>query len=109
MNLLLVKQLGGVLMTSISMVHVKKVAKLSRIRMSDEQAQNFTKELDNLIGVLDKLHEINTDNVQPLVSVSDGQTPLREDVVTDGNKIKDVVLNSPDTKYDYFVVPKVVE
>lgn len=88
---------------------VAKVASLARIKMSDEELEKYAPQLSNIIGFVEQLGEVDTDNVEPLASVVDIALSLRSDDVTDG-KIRDKVLaNAPETLEDFFVVPKVVE
>ena len=88
---------------------VKKVARLARIRMDDAQAEALMPQLSNIMGFVEQLGEVNTDNVEPLASVVDIALPLREDAVTDGDCPEKVLANAPEQTQDFFVVPKVVE
>ena len=58
---------------------------------------------------IEELNEVNTDNVEPLISVNDTTLRLRDDEITDGGCQEAVLANAPDKEYDYFAVPKVVE
>ena len=58
---------------------------------------------------MEQLNEVNTDNVEPLVSVNESYITCREDKVTEGNQAQAVLANAPQAEYGYFVVPKVVE
>lgn len=88
---------------------VQKVASLARIRMNDEELERMAPQLSKIIGFVEQLAEVNTDNVEPLASVVDITLPLREDVVNDGDCIEKVLKNAPEQTQGYFVVPKVVE
>ena len=88
---------------------VKKVASLARIRMNDEELEQLAPQLSNIIGWVEQLTEVNTDNIEPLANVVDIAPELREDVVNDGDCLKKVMANAPEETQDYFVVPKVVE
>ena len=88
---------------------VKKVASLARIRMEDEELERMAPQLSKIIGFVEQLSEIDTDNVEPLANVVDITLPLREDAVTDGNCVDKVLANAPEETQGYFVVPKVVE
>ena len=63
--------------------------------------------LNEIIGFIEQLNEVDTDSVSPLSSVTGHNLPIREDVVNDGNKNNDVLENAPEKKSGYFVVPKV--
>lgn len=94
---------------SLSKEDVKKVANLARIHMEDAQLETMAPQLSKIIGFVEHLAEVNTDNVEPLANVVDITLNLREDKVTDGNCADKVLTNAPETTQGYFVVPKVVE
>ena len=88
---------------------VKRVAFLSRLRVDDEKIEATKEEFNKILSWIEELNEVNTDNIEPLISVNDSTLRLREDEITDGNYQKAVLSNAPDQEYDYFAVPKVVE
>ena len=88
---------------------VKKIAFLSRLRVSDEKIADTQKEFNNILKWIEQLKDVDTANVEPLESVNEKALRLREDVVDDGNQRDAVLANAPDAEYGYFVVPKVVE
>lgn len=94
---------------SLSKEDVAKVARLSRVKMSDERMEELLPQLSNIIGFVEQLSEVDTDNVEPLASVVDINARLREDKITDGGYQTEILANAPDTMEGYFVVPKVVE
>ncbi len=94
---------------SLTKKDVAKVASLARIKMSDEKLEALVPQLSNIIGFVEQLAEVNTDNVEPLASVVDINLRLRPDEVTDGGYQKEILANAPETLEGYFVVPKVVE
>lgn len=94
---------------SLSKEDVKKVAGLARIHMEDEQLETMAPQLSNIIGFVEQLAEVDTDNVEPLANVVDITLNLREDKITDGNCVDKVLANAPESTQGYFVVPKVVE
>lgn len=88
---------------------VKRVAFLSRLKVEDEKIEATKEEFNKILNWIEELNEVNTDNVEPLISVNDTTLRLREDQITDGNYQEAVLENAPDKEYDYFAVPKVVE
>lgn len=94
---------------SISQEEVKKIAKLSRIRLTEGQVKHFQQELSNILEWAKTLQEVNTDNVPKMTSVSNIRLPLRKDEVTDGNKQQEVLQNAPKSEFGCYIVPKVVE
>lgn len=94
---------------SIDRDTVKKVAGLAQLRMTDEQLDKHTPELNNILKFIEQLGEVNTDNVEPLANVARIDLVRRKDEVTDGGYAQDVLKNAPEAVEGYFVVPKVVE
>lgn len=88
---------------------VRKVSSLARIRMDEEQLEAMAPQLSKIIGFVEQLAEVDTDNVEPLANVVDITLQLRDDVVNDGECVDKVLKNSPESTQGYFVVPKVVE
>ena len=88
---------------------VNKIARLSRLNIPEASKQNLANDLNNILGFVAQLDEVNTSDVKPLASVTGHKLPLRSDKVTDGN-IEDLVLkNAPESSSGFFVVPKVIE
>ncbi len=94
---------------SVDTETVKRVARLSRIAISDERAESMREELNTILGFVDQLNEVDVDGVEPMTSVVDINMRQRHDIVSDGNKAKDVVANAPSHEDNFFMVPKVVE
>ncbi|AQS61998.1 MULTISPECIES: Asp-tRNA(Asn)/Glu-tRNA(Gln) amidotransferase subunit GatC [Rhizobium/Agrobacterium group] len=94
---------------SVDLATVKRVARLARIAVSEEEAQNMLGQLNGILGFVEQLSEVNVDGVEPMTSVTPVDMKKRADVVTDGNKAEDIVANAPATDRDFFMVPKVVE
>ena len=94
---------------TVTAENVKKVARLSRIRMSDEEIEKYTPQLNTILGLMDQLGEVDTDNVDPLANVVDTELQLRDDEQTDGGNQDAVLSNAPEQTSGFFVVPKVVE
>jgi aspartyl-tRNA(Asn)/glutamyl-tRNA(Gln) amidotransferase subunit C len=93
----------------ISKEDVIKVAELARLEFSDEETGKFTEQMGNILGYIERLNELDTDNVEPTSHVLDISTPLREDTVVKLLTIEEVLQNAPETEDDFFVVPQVIE
>ena len=94
---------------TIDLKTIKHIAKLSRISVDDAKADKLAEDLNSIFDFIEKLNELNTDNVEPLTSVAETTLKLRADEVKSKN-IKDKILkNSPNENEDFFVVPRVVE
>lgn len=94
---------------SVDIATVKRVARLARIAVTDEDADRMTGELNAILGFVEQLNEVDVDNVEPMTSVIPMAMKKRADVVTDGGRADDVVANAPSSDQNFFLVPKVVE
>lgn len=94
---------------SVDTATVKRVAKLARIAVTDDEAKNLEGELNTILGFVEQLNEVDVSGVEPMVSVVAMDMKKRVDEVTDGNKAEDIVANAPATDENFFQVPKVVE
>ena len=94
---------------SVNADTVRHVAKLARIAMSDAEIAALVPELNQILGWVDQLAEVDTDGVEPLTAVIDLKLRLRDDVVNDGNVRDKVLANAPDAQHGFFAVPKVIE
>jgi aspartyl-tRNA(Asn)/glutamyl-tRNA(Gln) amidotransferase subunit C len=94
---------------SVSPDQVRHIAKLARIAMSDEELDRLLPELNNILGWVEQLGEVNTDGIEPLTAVIDQKLRLRDDVVTEGNIRDEVLANAPEAQHGFFAVPKVIE
>ncbi len=88
---------------------VRRIARLARIKVSDSDVQHLEGELSSILGFVDLLSEVDTDNIEPMTSAVDREMFERKDVVADGGYPDDIVKNAPERDDHYFMVPKVVE
>ncbi len=96
-------------MSDIDENTVRKIARLARIHLEEKEVAPYTKELSNIMDWVAQLGELDTENVEPMTSVSDIQPSLRKDEINDGNQVEDVLVNAPESDHGFFLVPKVVE
>jgi len=94
---------------SLTRDDVKKVAGLARLRMNDDQMDALLPKMNNIVGFIEQLSEVDTDNVEPLSNVARSTLPLRKDEITDGECRDKVLANAPESEEGFFGVPKVVE
>ena len=94
---------------SIDLQTVKKIASLSRISVTDAEAEAMVPELNNILGWVEQLGEVDVTGGQPMTAVIPNQQRLRDDVVTDGNVRDKVLANAPQAEHGFFAVPKVIE
>ena len=94
---------------SVSSEQVRLIAKLARIAMSEDELEKLVPELNNILGWVEQLGEVNTDGVEPLTAVIDQKLRLRDDVVNDGNIRDEILANAPEAQHGFLAVPKVIE
>ncbi|MFK4792978.1 Asp-tRNA(Asn)/Glu-tRNA(Gln) amidotransferase subunit GatC [Sphingobium sp. ZW T5_29] len=94
---------------SIDLQTVKKIASLSRISVTDAEAEAMVPELNNILGWVEQLGEVDVTGVEPMTAVIPNKLRLREDAVTDGNVRDKVLANAPQAEHGFFAVPKVIE
>ena len=94
---------------SVNTQQVRHIARLARIAMSDEEIEALVPELNNILGWVEQLGEVDTDGVEPLTAVIDNQLRLRADAVTDGDRRDEILANAPAAEHGFFAVPKVIE
>ncbi|WP_336971587.1 Asp-tRNA(Asn)/Glu-tRNA(Gln) amidotransferase subunit GatC [Sphingobium aromaticiconvertens] len=94
---------------SIDLQTVKKIASLSRISVTEDEAQAMVPELNNILGWVEQLGEVDVTGVEPMTAVIPNHLRLRDDVVTDGNIRDRVLANAPQAEHGFFAVPKVIE
>ena len=88
---------------------VDKIAHLARLEFENEAKDAMVKDMNNMLGFIDKLNELDTSNVEPLIYMSDEVNVLREDEVKHEITQKEALKNAPKHDSDYFKVPKVIE
>ena len=94
---------------TIDLKTIKHISKLSRISVADEKAKKLAGDMNTIFDFIEKLNELDTNNVEPLTSVAETTLKLRADEVKSGNIREQVLKNSPDENEDFFVVPRVIE
>lgn len=94
---------------SVDLATVKRVARLSRLELGDDDAERMLGDLNAILGFVEQLDEVDVTGVEPMTSVMPMAMKKRADVVTDGNRAADIIANAPVSDEGFFLVPKVVE
>jgi aspartyl-tRNA(Asn)/glutamyl-tRNA(Gln) amidotransferase subunit C len=99
---------------SVDKATVAKIASLARIRMSEDELDRMVPELNNILGWVEQLGEVDVAGVEPMTAVIPNTLRLRDDVVdadplTGGGKRDAVLANAPAPEHGFFGVPKVIE
>jgi len=94
---------------SVSEKEVRYVADLARLQLSEEEVNSLAKDMNDILGYMDLLNELDTENVEPLEHVIALKSRLRADEAKTPLNHDDALKNAPDADSDYFRVPKVIE
>ena len=95
--------------TSDEILHV---AALARLSLSDEEVTDVSKHFETMLKYVDKLNGLDTEGVEAMSHPIDLPAALREDEVTTSRSeshIRKIMDNAPNTRQDFFRVPKIVE
>lgn len=88
---------------------VDKLAHLSRLKFNDAEREGIKKDLQRMIGFVEKLNELDLDDVEPLLHVSDEVNVLREDELKGSISREEALKNAPGSDEEFFRVPKVIK
>lgn len=94
---------------SIDRNMVRRIAKLARIRVSEQDLPRLEGELNSILKWIEMLNEVDTTDIVPMTSVVKMSIKMRDDIVTEGQNPAAVTANAPKTEDNFYVVPKVVE
>jgi aspartyl-tRNA(Asn)/glutamyl-tRNA(Gln) amidotransferase subunit C len=87
---------------------VDKLATLAKLKFDDTEKEAIRADLSKILGFMEKLDELDTTGVKPLVYISDAVNVLREDTVLQNTTREQALLNAPNQDGVYFKVPKVI-
>ena len=88
---------------------VRRIARLARIKVTEEEAKGLEKELSGILNWVEQLDGVNTDGVEPMTRVVAQDMKKRADVVNDGEIADVITANAPMSEDNFFVVPSVME
>ncbi len=88
---------------------IDKIAKLAYLEFEKDEKEQIRKDLERIITFVDKLKELHTENVEPLVYLSDTAKNLRSDEPSVSITHEDALLNAPQTDGKFFLVPKIID
>lgn len=88
---------------------VDEIAHLARLEFNDEAKGEILNDMNRMLAFVDKLNELNTNNVEPLIYMTEERSVLREDEVKVTLTQQEALKNAPKKDSDYFKVPKVID
>ncbi len=88
---------------------IDEIAHLARLEFNEEAKKEIANDVNRMLGFIDKLNELNTDNVEPLIYINSESNVLRADEPEVTVTQKEALKNAPNKDSDYFKAPKVIE
>lgn len=93
----------------VSREQVRYIASLARLRFTDEEEERLARQMNDILGYVEKLDELDTSGVQPMSHVLDLHNVVREDVAETRISRDEALKNAPDADSVYIRAPKVIE
>ncbi|KJS06599.1 MAG: glutamyl-tRNA amidotransferase [Flavobacteriales bacterium BRH_c54] len=94
---------------AVDKLTVKKIATLVKLEFNEEQAVSIQQDLSRMLDFVNKLNEVDTENVEPLVYMLNERPTLRKDEPLQEISQEEALKNAPDKDTDFFKVPKVIK
>lgn len=92
----------------VSKEEVKKIAELARLEFSESEIEKYTVEMNNILGYVEKLNELDTSKVEPLSHPIENTNVFRDDKIIPSTERDEALKNAPDKTSEHFKVPKVI-
>ncbi|MDO4295976.1 MAG: Asp-tRNA(Asn)/Glu-tRNA(Gln) amidotransferase subunit GatC [bacterium] len=92
----------------ITMETIQNIGILAKLELSQEEAQKAREEMQKMLDYVEKLKELDTDNIEPMSHIFPVFNVFREDVVTNTNEREAMLANAPKEQDGQFVVPKTI-
>lgn len=96
-------------MAKISKEDVEYVAELAKLILDEEAKERLTREMGEILSYMDKLNELDTEGIEPMMHVLDITNVFREDVVGESLSNEEALANAPASHDGYFTVPRILD
>ena len=93
----------------IDQSQVRKVAKLARLDLTDDEVARFSTNLNDIVSYIEKLNELDVENVEPLAHCLPVHNVFRQDIIKESLGSEKTIANAPQKYENYFKVPKVLD
>ncbi len=94
---------------SLTLNDVEKIAKLSRLTLSDDEKNSTLEKLNAVFELVEKMQTVNTDGVEPMAHPHEVALRLREDAVTESDHAAEYLAVAPEVRDRMYIVPHVIE
>ena len=88
---------------------ISKLENLAKLELSAQEKEKLSKDMNDILGMVEKLDTLDTKDVNPLIHMADRPQVLRKDEVKHQLKREDALKNAPITEDAFFKVPKVIK
>ncbi|MEI6020249.1 MAG: Asp-tRNA(Asn)/Glu-tRNA(Gln) amidotransferase subunit GatC [Bacteroidota bacterium] len=95
--------------TSIDIKTVDEIAHLARLEFDEQSKPEILKDMNRMLGFIEKLNELDTSSVEPLIYMTNEHSIMREDEALESINQKQALQNAPKKDSDYFKAPKVID
>ena len=93
----------------ISNQTIDKLSNLAQLQFSEKEKEDIKIDLEKMIGFIEQLQKVDTDNVEPLIHISDAVNVLRADEIKGSVVVEEALKNAPNKDDLFFSVPKVIK
>ena len=94
---------------SLTLADVEKIAKLSRLTLSDNEKNSTLEKLNAVFALVEKMQTVNTDGVEPMAHPHEVALRLRDDAVTESDHAAEYLAVAPEVRDRMYIVPHVIE
>lgn len=94
---------------ALTLSDVEKIAKLSRLRLTEEEQTQTLQELNDIFTLVEKMQTVNTDGIEPMAHPHEVALRLREDAVTETDHASEYQAVAPEVRNRLYIVPQVIE
>ncbi|EGY52934.1 Asp-tRNA(Asn)/Glu-tRNA(Gln) amidotransferase subunit GatC [Neisseria shayeganii] len=94
---------------SLTLSDVEKIARLSRLSLSDAEQQQSLQELNDIFALVEKMQAVDTDGIEPMAHPHEVALRLRDDVVTETDHAAEYQAVAPEVRNRLYIVPQVIE
>ena len=93
---------------NISSKEVKKIAKLAKLKLTDDEITLYSSQMSQIINYISQLNEVDTSNIDPLSNVIDNNNVIREDKIKESLDKYVSLKNAPQSDGEFILVPKII-
>ena len=93
---------------NISSKEVKKIAKLAKLKLTDDEITLYSSQMSQIINYISQLNEVDTSNIDPLSNMIDNNNVIREDKIKESLDKSISLKNAPQSDGEFILVPKII-